>query len=118
MTSLAPDRVRSTFDLPLEAATDRIAGLYRETDRARHADSSRLGLVDGTRARIGRMFITIGSAIAPRSMSATTPASRPVGRQSLRPPRSIGTPPLTTLAGRRSTSMSTSGSASTATRSA
>jgi len=77
MSCLSPDPVRSTLDLPFEAATDRIAALHVERQRARVFDRpsdvldvERTGPVLRWRARIGRGLIALGSAIAPKPSRA------------------------------------------------
>lgn len=74
MTCLDPDPARSTFDLPLEAATARMAALQGETDRTRSA-GRRSGPVDGIRRAIGRGLIALGTVIAPSATPTAT--SRP-----------------------------------------
>ena len=116
MTCFDPDPARSTFDLPLEVATARMVALQRETDRTRSAERHS-GPVHGirTRDRTRAHRPRVGDRALRDADGDVAPADR---RQPLTPPSSTGTPPLRTSVGRRRTSTSTSGSASTATRSA
>jgi hypothetical protein len=72
MSCLSSDPSRSAFDLPFEAATDRIAAFHDERHRARTVDSPdgsaarvHVGPVLRVRLRLGRGLIALGSAMIP-----------------------------------------------------
>ena len=78
MTCFDPDPARSTFDLPLEVATARMAALQGETDRTRSRRAAiRTGARHPVRA-IGRGLIALGSVIAPSTTPTATPRARTV----------------------------------------
>ena len=64
MTCLRPDPARSTFDLPLETANERIEALHREAVRD-HVTEAAPGPVDRVRDGLGRGLIALGAAIRP-----------------------------------------------------
>ncbi len=72
MTCPPPDPAVSTFDLPLEHAADRIAGLRLESARSRLV-SSPPGVVDRVRDGVGRGLIALGSAIRPAGRARRRP---------------------------------------------
>ena len=127
MTCHDPMPTRSALDIPAELAAERHASLRDEQDRARtaaFAAKGRAGLaaddpgaVHWIRGGVGRRLVTLGSAIRPgagRSVEGTSAAAN-LGPAE---PEVDHLAALDDGRGPRTTSMSTSGSASTATRSA
>ncbi len=111
MTRYRSDRRPSTFDAPLETAYARIAGLQAEVAPLAARRRRPTGRHGPTAAPWRRASPHRRRRRARRR--APLADARPLtGRQS------TSRPPLTTVAGRRMTSMSSSGSVSTATRSA
>ncbi len=72
MSCLSPEPARSTFDLPFETVSDRIAGFHDERHRVRTVDGPdgsaagvHVGPVLRVRFRLGRGLIALGSAMIP-----------------------------------------------------
>jgi hypothetical protein len=75
MTCFDPDPARSTFELPLQTATARMAALQGETERIRAA-ATYDGTLHGVRTTIGRGLIALGSVITPAAAPNATPSRR------------------------------------------
>lgn len=76
MTCYRPDRLDSTFDLPLEMANTRMAALRSETRRSRvagdrPADHPPSGAVRRLRHGLGHRLIALGSALVADHRSRT-----------------------------------------------
>ena len=78
MTTYRMDPARPGFEMDLQLAGERIAGLQRDAERGRLVTRLAIRRAGGLRGRVGTVLIALGSALAaPEQTLVSGPARRP-----------------------------------------